>query len=298
MIRGLATATGLALLLCAGCTESVDTRLRIDRPFSLYGLINPQADTHGVRIFEIQSNILLVRPDPIDAQVTTTLLGTGEVQTWRDSVIQLDDGDYRHVFWSVFSAKGDETYQLRVTRSDGETATATTTIPGEIELEVLEPDTLLPGEAIMPIFVHGDPPSMPRVEVEYVVVGFAQGGVDPIFKSIVFNYRGRPKEQPGGALIEVDLIDDFLAIRKEFDEDQSVSTEFIDLRDIFLRVHVADANWESPIGVFDPDFLVEPGSFSNVENGFGFFGSAYVDSIGFRPPLTLIRRAGFYVLGD
>ncbi len=280
-----------------GCTESVDTRLRLDRPFAIYGLINPRADTHGVRVFEIKSTIKLIEPNPIDALVTSTLLQTGEQLVWRDSVIQLSDGDYRHVYWAVFKATGDETYRLEVMRSDGETSTAVTTIPGEVSLEVLEPDTLKPAEALMPIFVHGNPPTMPRIDVEYVVVGFAEGGSDPIFKSVLINYAGRPTQSDGGFLIEVDLIADYLAIFEEFDHDNVVTTDIIDLREINMRVHVADANWVSPVGVFDQDILVEPGTFSNVENGFGYFGAAYVDSITFRPPLTLIKRAGFYVIG-
>ena len=293
----LAVATLVALTLGA-CTESVDTRLGIDRPFSIYGLINPQADTHGVRVFEIKSNIMLVRPEPIDAQVTSILTQTNERQSWQDSVIQLDDGDYRHVYWAVFKPEGGQTYRLEVVRSDGAISTATTTIPGPIELEVQEPDTLIPTQALMPIFVHGDPPTLPRIDVEYVVVGFAAGGDDPIFKSVTFNYAGRPQQKSGGYLLEIDLIDDFWAIHSEFDQDNAVGTEILDLREIHLRIHVADANWVSPIGRFDPDFLVEPGSFSNVENGFGYFGSAYVDSITFRPPVALIRRAGFYVVGE
>ena len=288
----------LGAVMLTGCTEAVDTRLRLDRPYSIYGLINPKADTHGVRVFEIQSNIMLVQAEPIDASVTSTLIQTGAQQIWQNSVIQLDDGDYRHVYWAAFRPQGGETYRLEVARSDGEKSSATTTVPGPIELEVLEADTLRPREALMPIFVRGDPPTLPRIDVEYVVVGFAEGGSDPIFKSVLFNYVGRPQQQSGGFLIEIDLIDDFLAIYKEFDQDNNVTTEIIDLREIKLRVHVGDSDWTSPIGVFDEEFLVEPGSFSNVENGFGYFGSAYVDSITFRPPVALIRRAGFYVIGE
>lgn len=288
----------LGAVMLTGCTEAVDTRLRLDRPYSIYGLINPKADTHGVRVFEIQSNIMLVQAEPIDASVTSTLIQTGAQQIWQDSVIQLDDGDYRHVYWAAFRPQGGETYRLEIARSDGEKSSATTTVPGPIELEVLEADTLRPREALMPIFVRGDPPTLPRIDVEYVVVGFAEGGSDPIFKSVLFNYVGRPQQQSGGFLIEIDLIDDFLAIYNEFDQDNNVTTEIIDLREIKLRIHVGDSGWTSPIGVFDEEFLVEPGSFSNVENGFGYFGSAYVDSITFRPPVALIRRAGFYVIGE
>ena len=282
-----------AALFWASCSESVDTRLRIDQPYSIYGIINPEADTHGVRVFEIQTHIQLVSPDPIDASVTTTLLRTGETLSWQDSVIQLDDGDYRHVFWAAFRPEPYETYHLDVVRSDGATSSAITTIPGPVTLELLEPDTTIRNEAIMPILVRGSPPALPRVDVEYIVAGFPEGGGDPIFKPTTFAYWDSVVEDENGKIIEVDLIRDFIAIFREFERDDAVTTDVIELRDIHLRVHVADGNWISPIGVFDPEFLVEPGAFSNVENGFGFFGSVFVDSLTFRPPLVLLQRAGF-----
>ena len=98
----LAKTTALCLflsLLTLGCEESVNTRLDIDRPFSVFGLLNPKADTHAVRVFEIEGAIRLVRPDPIDATVSTTLMQTGATQAWQDSVILLPSGSYRHVYW-------------------------------------------------------------------------------------------------------------------------------------------------------------------------------------------------------
>ncbi len=147
---------GLRLLLAAafmttGCAESVDTRLRIDYPYSVYGLINPKLDTHAVRVFEIKTEIRLIRPDPIDADVSTTELHSGKHGQWRDSVIHLADGDYRHAYWASFAALPGESYRLEVRRSDDEVTSAVTTVPPLVELEVLEPDTLHPREALMPV---------------------------------------------------------------------------------------------------------------------------------------------------
>ncbi|MDE2646756.1 MAG: hypothetical protein OXI05_13100, partial [Bacteroidota bacterium] len=108
---------GIIFLLLSACSETVETRLQLEYPFSVFGIINPKADTHAVRIFEIKQNIALVRPDPIDAHVTTTQIQSGEVYTWRDSVVQLEDGDYRHVYWSEFNASMGETYHLKIRRS-------------------------------------------------------------------------------------------------------------------------------------------------------------------------------------
>ncbi len=288
----------LLTLLTLGCEEGVNVQLGTDRPFTVYGLINPKADTHAVRVFEIQSEIRLIRPEPIDATVTTTLMQTGETRAWRDSVIQLPDGDYRHVYWAAFPAQPGETYRLDITRSDGATASAVTTIPPPVTLEVLEPATNRVREALMPVFIHGDPPTLPRIDVEYVVVGLREGGSTPIFNPITFNYRGRPTKQAGGWLLEIDLIADYQVIFQVFDEDDELTTEIIDLKEILLRVHVGDEGWVSPIGAFDPEFLVEPGTFSNVENGFGFWGSGYVESTAFRPPFVLLERAGFFTGGS
>ena len=104
---------GIIFLLFSACSETVETRLQLEYPFSVFGIINPKADTHAVRIFEIKQNIALVRPDPIDAIVTTTQIQSGEVYTWRDSVVQLEDGDYRHVYWSEFKASMGEDVPLK-----------------------------------------------------------------------------------------------------------------------------------------------------------------------------------------
>ena len=285
------------MILVGACSESVDTRIPLDHPFSIYGIINPKADTHAVRIFEITENISLIRPEPIDAIVMTTQMSSGTVQTWRDSVIQLQDGNYRHVFWSTFTPSVGETYHLKVRRSDGAQSEAMTTVPPPITLEVLQPDTLRLNQVIMPLKILGAPPALPRIDVEYILVGYDEAGANPVFKSVTFNYAGSEIPDTDGFLLNIDLRQDYLDIYDVFDEDSQVSPDIIDLREMVVTVHVGDHQWVSPVGFFDEDFLVEPGSFSNVENGFGFFGSGYSESISFRPPRILIRRAGFQVDG-
>ena len=288
---------GILFLLFSACSESVETRLELEYPFSVFGIINPKADTHAVRIFEIKQNIALVHPDPIDANVTTTRMHDGQTFTWRDSVIQLGDGDYRHVYWSEFNAAGAETYHLKVTRSDGAQTEAVTTIPPPVTLKVLEPDTLIPGQALMPLLIEGAPPTLPRIDVEYVLVGLDASGTNPIFRPVMLNYQGLATPDPDGFLLNIDLQEDYRSIFKLFDADDDVSTTIIELREMNVTVHIGDSEWISPVGFFDEDFLVEPGSFSNVTNGFGYFGSGYTESISFRPPLALLRRTGFYIPG-
>ncbi len=279
-------------LLLFGCEESVDPRLTIDRPFTLWGMINPRVDTQAVRVFEIQNTIRLIRPDPIDAAVRSVNLTTGEERVWQDSVVQLRDGDYRHVYWSAFHAGYGETYRLEVRRSDGAASTAMVTVPPPVTLAVLPPDSNLVREIIQPVFISGDPPSLPRVDVDYITVGIDAVTGNTLFHPITLSYDGRPVRKAGGWLLEIDLREDFRTIRAEFDS-LDLPRGLIELREIELRVHVGNKEWASPVGFFDPDFLVEPGVLSNVENGFGFVAAGYVESTRFRPPGIMLERAGF-----
>ena len=63
-----------------------------------------------------------------------------------------------------------------------------------------------------------------------------------------------------------------------------------------VRVFVADEAWRPPGGVFDEDLLVQPGAFSNVENGFGFVGGGYLDSLIWLPADEVLEQSGYLVL--
>ena len=40
-----------------------------------------------------------------------------------------------------------------------------------------------------------------------------------------------------------------------------------------LQIRMLDSGWDPPGGIFDPEILAQPGALSNVENGYGYFGS-------------------------
>ncbi len=47
------------------------------------------------------------------------------------------------------------------------------------------------------------------------------------------------------------------------------------LTKITIHLIAANADWDPPGDTFDIDVLVQPGTLSNVENGFGFVGAGY-----------------------
>ena len=55
--------------------------------------------------------------------------------------------------------------------------------------------------------------------------------------------------------------------------DTLLSVDEVALAGLGMEITVLDEAFVPPGGVFDLEVLVQPGAFSNVENGFGFIGS-------------------------
>ncbi|GIV59544.1 DUF4249 family protein [Rhodocaloribacter litoris] len=289
----------MMLAWTTGCEEAVQPNLGIDLPYTLWGIFNPKADTQAVRVFEIEENLMLVRPEPIDAVVTSTDLTLGEQRVWQDSLIRLADGDYRHVFWSAFRAVPGHTYRLEVARSDGARSSAQVKVPPLVTLEVLEPDAQQVRQARQTLAVQGAAPSLPRVDLTYFVISAHSGGSQAVQSEVVLSHDGQAVRRDSGWTLEVDFSNSFFFILGLLDlQDRPV--DIIELLEVEAHIHVGDENWVSPApgGRFDPDFLVEPGVFDNVENGFGFVGAGYVETIKWRPPDELLRHAGFRRVGE
>jgi hypothetical protein len=287
----------ITIAFLVGCEDGVSPSLGIEHPYTLWGIINPQQDTQAVRVFEIQETIQLVRSDPIDVVITSTHLQTGTQLVWKDSVIQLPDGDYRHVYWAPLSANAGDTFLLEARRSDGATSSAQTTVPPPVTLEILEPNPLMARDIKLPIFITGNPPNLPRIDLEYRFLADLEDGTIVWTEPVVISYSGRAEPASGGWSLDVRLSEDLISILRKL-RDNEVRYDRVILREMELRVHVGDEKWRSPIGFFDSDFLVEPGTLSNVENGFGFFGSGYMESIQWRPSDIMLARAGFYIASD
>ena len=96
----------------------------------------------------------------------------------------------------------------------------------------------------------------------------------------------------------VRLSDDARLIFQEILFKPSCTLRDLRLLEIELIVLVTNAEWVPPTGVYDAELLVEPGTFSNVENGFGFVGAGYPASFRWEPSESALLAAGFFVGDD
>ncbi len=277
----------LTVALTTGCEESVNPVLGTDRAFTLYGFFNPQADTQAVRIFAIEGRLELTRPEPLDAKVVSMDLQRSQQHVWQDSVVQYESERYGHVFWSEFRAEFEHQYRLEVVRSDGARAQVEVTVPPLSE-PLLLPPIIAPRSVFYPVLWQ-QAPRVNNIRARY----YTNCG------TYTFDYGLDGQEQvDGGTVVTVDLSQDARLIFQEVFFDPSCAIQELRLGEIELIVLVTNAEWVPPTGVYDAELLVEPGTFSNVENGFGFVGAGYPASFRLVPSESALLAAGFFVDDD
>ena len=297
-IAGLSSRIWGALFACvlipvfSGCETEVNPFIGTEFPYTVWGIVNPKADTQAVRVFTIDDILKLIPADPLDATVAVIDIDGGRRYMLEDSTIQLPNGDFRHIFWSDFDVEFGNRYRVEVERSDGlMTVSEDVQVPSPAAIQVLEPNLNAISEILLPLEIQGDPPSMPRIDAYYDTYAVSSEGVARESNPVSVDYSGKPIFRDGVWQLSIDLRQDFLTIREDFNDKEIGGV--ICVSDIRVDVHVANAEWASPTGEFDPNFLVEPGTLSNIENGFGFFGAGYVESVTWEPPIVMQVRAGF-----
>ena len=285
--------TFILCLMLGGCDSEVDPVLGTEQPFTLFGLFSPAMDTQRVLVFPIQSELSLLSDEPLEAVFTSTDLTSQEVRVWTDSLIPQPNGEFNHLFWSPFVAEFGRSYLVEVADPTGATTEVTVRVPPESEI-VMQDASFISGVTI-PVLIPGDIENIFKVEVRY---GFdyrlttAGEKID----NLTISQEGRFRKIEDGWLIRINLSSDFVTIRDFIQSRLSVDRAYgFDLQGMLLRLVVANEEWEPPGGEFDPDILVQPGTLSNVRNGFGFVGAGYRLEENLVPVDSALQEAGFRI---
>ncbi len=281
----------ILVLTGAGCDTNVTPVLGTDASYTLFGLFSPQLDTQRVLVFPIENELQPLPDEPLDARFTSTNLADQDVVVWNDSLIRQPNGGFNHLFWSPFRAEFGQVYQIMVQNEEGAATEVTVRVPPEAELVPQEPDLL--SDAIFPVLVEGDVPNIFKVEVVY---GFeyALTGPGETIDTWIISQDERVTKTDEGWLIRINLSKDFVTIRDVIRSLGSLDlNRGIGFMGMLLRLVAANEEWDPPGGEFDPDVLVQPGTMSNVENGFGFVGAGYRLQRNFVPADSILREAGY-----
>jgi len=289
--RTIAIVILLSSLTWMGCDESVDPVLQTDEAFTFYGFLDPSSDIQAIRVFEIEGTLTRTTTDPLDAVVQSTNLRSGETAVWQDSVITYLNNTVGHVFYANFQAEHGTPYEITATTNDGRQTRVQVTTP---------PDGVVAIEQILStrsqVQVDLNWSAVPRViqaEVSYFVsVPFPDGSDTTTVRVDIPS--GRVGENSDGSWrVTILPSADIAAIFSALNVQPGRTPVFLD--NIEVRAFVTSEDWESPVGAFDPELLVQPGTFSNVEDGFGFVGGGYFDPFELQLDDSVARDAGFSI---
>lgn len=260
-----------ASFLWAGCEEDVDPFVEEDRFFSVFGYLDTANSEQYLRVIQLRTEFASGGADVIDAIVSTTEVETGATTIWSDSLVSFSDGTVGHIFVGKMRPIPGYHYTLNVRREDGRGATATTQVPILESVLLSDPQILPFGVTQKVVWPQVD--FIPfRVEVWYRTLDTATDGLPFREAAVIYgDDHGRVGEQTSeGWEVLVRYAEDKKEVGRQIgfgEGDQPI------LMSMGMRLTMTDDQWRPPDGVFNPEILVQPGTFSNVEGGFGYFGS-------------------------
>ncbi len=277
----------LVLLGLTACDETVNPFVDANRFYTIYGYLDTGSDTQYVRVIPLRRVIGESGREEIDAAVTSTSAENGETIVWRDSVFHMADGSVGHVFYAPLRPIPEWTYRFEVERSDGISAWAETTVPPAEIATVMDPT---PSGVVIDQRVIWDGVDFPpfRVEVWYRFVNTLP---DRPFREAVVIYDD----------VGVAVEDDDWEVLVRLTRDRAQVSQLLGVSEnarltllgVGMRLAISDEQWRPPGGVFDREILVQPGTFSNVRNGFGFFGAVNQYTVEWALTRETIDRLGY-----
>jgi hypothetical protein len=261
-------------LLLSACDTQFEPFADGESHFTILGYLDTDADTQFVRIEPLRP-VIQRTGAPIDATVRTIDLTSQTVDVWTDSLIQFSDASFGHVYWSEFQAVPTHTYRIEVERSDGALAWAETTVPERPGDPSAVYGALNENASYAPLFFPG---------VTEVV------DADVLYDVTVDTFCFVPPPSTVRVVHRIRYGDDARGVRWGANEwrfdldlwrDRDVLVELSGLSGetcgtvdgLWVRLATPSNEFLPPGGVWDREVLIQPGAFSNVEGGFGFFAS-------------------------
>ena len=264
-----------------GCSDTtIDPFENEEKYFTIWGYLDQLSTEHELRVIPVTRYVEnIINPTDtgaqIDAEVFSVDLTTGTRIRWNHELAKLNDGTYGHVFRSHFLVNTKRTYRIEVIRADGKMTSA------ETRVAAIDSDTLFVRNPV----VWGDDSTEVYQDIEIPGIAspweiqaiYRWEGGDQAWKYLIPYGRPGVRTEDGGWRVRLNISADQPEVKEHIEWAKSVGIippgAPYALMGMGFQVRVLDQNWDPPRGIFDPEVLAQPGVLSNVENGYGFFGS-------------------------
>lgn len=264
----------LSLWLLASCDEvTVNPIVESNQYYTVLGYLNMGAQVHYVRVVPLRGTV--TQPDTPDrsAKVRTTDLNTGEQVAWRDSLVTLSDGKPAIVYYARFYVQDNHLYKLEVIRPDGKITSAETLVPQRSPL-TFSSISVSPRIGFTSIYTQTlTYTSLSEIPYDVEVWYRYYNGHNQPFTDVKMRYQdvyGRKGSLVDGKFqVTINYTEDKVQMERKEIYNPTGAT----LYGVGIRLIRLDDTWKAPNGVWDPEVIAQPNVFTNVNNGFGYFGA-------------------------
>ena len=261
-----------------GCdSTSIDPFQNESRYYTVYGYLDQtqnfvSGSSHVLRVIPVtRRSAVITSPDEananLDARVFTIDTQSEQEIEWRYSLEELSDGNYGHIFRANFFVLPGRTYRLEIRRSDGVISSAETTVPSLSSTIAQRPAPIM-GVDSSDVRQEIVLPDLNAIWDMTLIYRLRQGSCfnpNTTIHKIPYGRPGNPTER--GWQLTAQVAQDKGAIDQEF----GFTDRF--LCAMGVEVKILDRNWELPNSAEAIEALAFSNVPSNVQNGYGFFGS-------------------------
>ncbi len=264
-----------AMCLTSGCEEAfIDPFNNDGKYFTVYGFLDESKNfqvgaTQDFRVIAVTRNAEnITSPSApqadLDGRVFLTDLNLDQTRELTHQLVEIQPGEYGHIFSARIFIQPGRRYRLEIVRKDGITTSAETTIPNTSGIRVEPSDPLMSGSDVLQDIMLEGVGNVWSAEMVYHISG--GGCFNSTRYNIPYGRKGVVTDQ--GWALTANISNDLAQIR-----DQTQSSN-LTVCAMGIRAKVMDDQWSLPDGEINIEEISLPDELTNVENGYGFFGSA------------------------